>query len=304
MRSRAVVFLLILLLSSTAVLAQRGRGRFQDRDVIPEGSRVQYRTFRSQVLDRDLGYALWLPPSYETGGGDYPVLYFLHGANENERRWSTRGFTDLALDRMVADGEIGEFIVAIPFGANSFYTNSAAGENWEDMVVDEFIPMIESEYRADGTRQGRAISGISMGGYGALKIAMRRPDLFGAVSAHSAMLIDDLDAVSVNPRAEQLFAALFETIFGLSEGMERWTANDPLQLAARAPGVETLRIYFDCGTEDEYGFYDGARRLHEILDARGVAHEFHLHPGEHGWDYARRHTPASLRFHWDAFAVE
>ncbi len=304
MRRSAVVLLLILLLSSAAVLAQRGRGRFQDRDVIPEGSRVQYRTFRSQLLNRELGYAIYLPPAYETGNAEYPVLYFLHGANENERRWSTRGFTDLTLDRMVADGEIGEFIVAIPFGANSFYTNSASGEDWEDMVVDEFVPMIESEYRAQGTRRGRAISGISMGGYGALKIAMRRPDLFGSVSAHSAMLIDDLDAVSVNPRTEQLYATLFEGIFGLSEGMERWTANDPLRLAATAPGVETLRIYFDCGTEDDYGFFEGARRLHEVLEARGVEHEFHLHPGDHGWEYARRHTPASLRFHWDAFGAE
>jgi S-formylglutathione hydrolase FrmB len=295
------ILLVILSLSTASLVAQRGRGRFQDRDVIPEGSRVEYQNFRSEILNQDLGYALYRPPSYEATTLDYPVLFFLHGANENERRWSTRGFTDLELDRMVEAGEIGEFIVAIPFGANSFYTNSVTGERWEDMVIDEFIPMIESEHRAIGTRAGRAISGISMGGYGALKIAMKHPDMFNAVSAHSAMLIENFDNVSVNPRAEQLYTLLFDRIFGLSESMDHWETNNPLRLGAQAAGVDTLQIYFDCGTEDEYGFFAGAELLHDVLEARGIDHEFHLYPGTHGWDYARPHTPASLQFHWEAF---
>ncbi len=296
-----LVTAVLTVLFTTLALAQRGRG-FGDRDVIPEGSRVQYRSFQSEVLDREIPYALYRPPSYETTTRDYPVLFFLHGANENERRWSTRGLTDIMLDRMVAEGEIGEFIVAIPFAENSFYTNSVSGELWEDMLLVEFISMIEDENRALGTRAGRAISGISMGGYGALKIAMRRPDLFNAVSAHSAMLIDDLESVSINPRAEQLYNLLFDRIFGISGTMEVWDANNPLRMAAESDSIDDLAIYFDCGTEDEYGFFDGARRLHEILDERGIEHEFHLYPGTHGWDYAREHTPASLAFHWEHFS--
>lgn len=299
----ALVTTVLTVVITTPAIAQRGRG-FPERDVIPEGSRVQYRSFQSGILDREIPYALYLPPSYETTTGDYPVLFFLHGANENERRWSTRGLTDIMLDRMVAEGGIGEFIVAIPFAENSFYTNSVSGELWEDMILVEFIPMIEEENRAIGTRAGRAISGISMGGYGALKIAMRRPDLFNAVSAHSAMLIDDLESVSVNPRAEQLYNLLFDRIFGISETMEVWDANNPLRMAAEFESIDGLGIYFDCGTEDEYGFFDGARRLHEILDGRGIEHEFHLYPGTHGWDYAREHTPASLAFHWEHFSRE
>lgn len=301
MSRKAAILPAIVLIAAASLAAQRGRGGFENRDAVPEGSRVQYLSFRSAILDRELGYALYLPPSYVSSDRDYPVLFFLHGANENERRWSTRGFTDIALDRMIEAGEIGEFIVAIPFGANSFYTNSIGGERWEDMVVDEFIPMIESNNRAIGTRAGRAISGISMGGYGALKIAMRHPDMFNAVSAHSAMLIDDFDSVRVNPRAEQLYTLLFDRIFGLSESMDLWNANNPLRMAAESEGIDTLRIYFDCGTEDEYGFFVGAQRLHDVLEERGIAHEFHLYPGTHGWDYARQHTPASLMFHWAAF---
>ena len=292
--------IVMLLLFGSALAAQRGGG-FADRDVIPDGSRVEYRTFASDVLGQELPYALYLPPSYDQTDRNYPVLFFLHGANENEKRWSTRGLTDLALDRMVADGEIGEFIVAIPFGANSFYTNSVTGERWEDMLVDEFIPMIESDNRAIGTREGRAISGISMGGYGALKMAMKYPYLFHAVSAHSAMLLEGFEDVSVNPRAEQLYTLLFDRIFGISASMDYWNENNPMRMARESDGLDSLQIYFDCGTEDEYGFFAGAERLHDILEERGIPHEFHLYPGTHGWDYARQHTEASLKFHWAAF---
>jgi len=307
-RPAALLSLLLLtqtafaLLTQTAFATQRGRGAFEDRDQIPEGSRVRYLTFHSDVLDRDVPYGLYLPPSYDTTDRTYPVLFFLHGANENEKRWSTRGMTDLMLDRMVAAGEIGEFIVAIPFGANSFYTNSASGERWEDMVVQEFIPLIETGYRTVGERSGRAISGISMGGYGALKLAMQHPDLFGAVSAHSAMLLDDFEQATLDPRRAQLYLALFDSIFGISESMDLWNQNNPLRMARESTRLDDLAIYFDCGTEDEYGFYVGAEQLHDILESRGIRHEFHLYPGTHGWDYAREHTAASLAFHWEAFS--
>lgn len=304
MRARGHLALgLLILLAVPAALSQRGRFG-ADRDVIPDGSRVQYLEFGSEALGREISYALYLPPSYEEDPeATYPVLFFLHGANENERRWSTRGETDLMLDRMIAAGEIGEFVVAIPFGANSFYTNSIGGERWEDMVVQEFIPMIEANYRVRNERSGRAISGISMGGYGALKLAMKYPEMFSAVSAHSAMLLENLAEAIVDPRRAQLYTALFDSIFGIGESMEHWDQNNPMRMA-REFDPAGLRIYFDCGTEDEYGFFVGAERLHEILGERGIPHEFHLYPGEHGWDYARDHTAASLAFHWAVFSGE
>lgn len=293
----------VVLLAILPLLLLGQRGPFGgNRDVIPEGSRVEYRTFRSEILGRDIPYALYLPPSYEGSDSSYPVLFFLHGANENEHRWSTRGMTDLMLDEMVGAGEIGEFIVAIPYGANSFYTNSLGGERWEDMVVQEFIPMIESGNRALGTREGRAISGISMGGYGALKLAMKHPEMFNSVSAHSAMLLENFEDASIDPRRAQLYTTLFDSIFGISQSLDYWDENNPLRMAQESPELESLAIYFDCGTEDEYGFFVGAARLDEILTGRGIEHEFHLYAGTHGWDYARQHTAASLQFHWRAFS--
>ncbi len=301
MRKRHLVNLAVVLLCLPALGGQRPAFRQNsDRDISPEESRVQYKTFSSEILAREIPYGLYLPPSYEENDQDYPVVFFLHGANENEKRWSTRGRTDLMLDQMIADGEIGEFIVAIPFGENSFYTNSVSGERWEDMVTEEFMPMIEADHRALGTRAGRAISGVSMGGYGALKLAMKNPGLFGSVSAHSAMLLDDLESTMIRPDLRQLYLALFDEIFGVSESMASWNANNPLGIA-REVALDGMKIYFDCGTEDQYGFFTGAEQLHDILDSRSIDHEFYLYPGRHGWDYAREHTAASLKFHWDAF---
>jgi len=302
-RTRLLIAAIILLVAASAA-AQRRFGR--DRDIIPEGSRVQYKAFRSQLLGRQIAYALYLPPSYQTSERTYPVVFFLHGANENEKRWSTRGRTDIMLDRMVESGEIGEFIVAIPFGGNSFYTNSISGERWEDMITDEFIPMIESTTRAEGRREGRAVSGISMGGYGALKLAFKNPEFFGSVSAHSPMLIDDFATAAAqlgNARKRAgLFYELFDNIFGVSDSLVYWEANNPLRVARETDGLDELKIYFDCGTEDEYGFNIGVTQLSRILKARGIDHEFHLFPGNHGWEYARQHTDESLLFHWNAWS--
>jgi putative tributyrin esterase len=279
--------LVLLLVFSTQVLAQR----------------VEYKSFPSKVLGRDLKYGVYLPSSYNSSPAKkYPVLYFLHGLFEDETRWSSRGQTDQIMDRMISEGKIGDFIVAIPFGGASFYTNTRDGsEKWEDMIVAEFVPMIESTYRINASRSTRGISGTSMGGYGALKIAMKHPDMFGAASAHSAVLLQDLSAAKVSAGRLQRFQALFDRIYGINQDLVYWEANNPMTLAKDTKKFNGLKLYFDCGTEDDYGFDTGARQLDEMLTKAGYPHETHLYPGNHGWDYAKQHTSESLLFHWKAF---
>jgi len=294
-----VLTMAVLVVGSVTLTAQRG---FQNRDVIPPGSRVEYKTFHSALLNRDLRYGLYLPPSYAGSTKKYPVLYFLHGLDENEMRWSTRGETDLMLDRMVADGKIGEFIVAIPFAATSFYTNArGGGEPWEDVIVKEFIPTIESTYRVDATRRSRGISGVSMGGYGALKIAFKHPELFGSVSAHSAVLVSNLNDATVPGWRFDMFVSLFDHIYGIKQDMTYWDANNPLVLAKDPSKFQGMKIYFDCGMQDDYGFNVGLQTLDAMLTKAGYPHEAHLYPGRHGWDYAKEHTAQSLAFHWSVF---
>lgn len=278
----------LLLAFSTELLAQQ----------------VEYKSFPSKLLGRDLKYGVYLPPSYASSPGKkYPVLYFLHGLFEDETRWSTRGQTDQIMNRMIAEGKIGEFIVAIPNGGTSFYTNTRDGsEKWEDAIVTEFIPLVESTYRINATRANRGISGTSMGGYGALKIAMKHPDLFGSASAHSAVLLQDLSAAKVSAGRLQRFQSLFDKIYGINQDLTYWEANNPMTLAKDTKKLNGLKLYFDCGTEDDYGFDLGTRQLDEMLTKAGYPHESHLYPGHHGWDYAMQHTNESLLFHWKAFS--
>jgi S-formylglutathione hydrolase FrmB len=280
--------LVLVLLFSTELLAQQ----------------VDYKSFPSKLLGRELKYGVYLPPSYSSSPNKkYPVLYFLHGLFEDETRWSTRGQTDQIMNRMIAEGKIGEFIVAIPYGGTSFYTNTRDGsEKWEDAIVTEFIPLVESSYRINTTRATRGISGTSMGGYGALKIAMKHPDLFGSASAHSAVLLQDLSAAKVSAGRLQRFQALFDKIYGINQDLSYWEANNPMTLAKDTKKLNGLKLYFDCGTEDDYGFDVGTRQLDEMLTKSGYAHESHLYPGRHGWDYAMQHTNESLLFHWKAFS--
>jgi S-formylglutathione hydrolase FrmB len=173
------------------------------------------------------------------------------------------------------------------------------------MIVTEFIPMIESTYHVNATRATRGISGISMGGYGALKIAMKHPEMFGSVSAHSAVLIQDLGAVQSipgRPGRMQQMTALFDKIYGINQDLTYWEANNPMTLAKDRSKWNGLKVYFDCGTEDEYGFFAGTKQLDDLLTKAAYPHEAHLYPGNHGWDYAVQHIPESLLFHWKTFS--
>lgn len=303
---RILAAIVILTAGAAALVAQRGGP--QVRDAIPAGSRVQYKSFHSAQVNRDLNYAVYLPPSYETSTKKYPVLYFLHGLNENEMRWSTRGGADMLLDKMVAENKIGEFIVAIPaVDSTSFYTNArGGGAPWEDVVVKDFIPMVESTYRVNAARATRGISGISMGGYGSLKIAMKHPDMFSAVTAHSAALVPSFDSTTVSGGRLDMFKTLFDRIYGINfagpQDLTYWDANNPLMLVKDTAKLQGMKIYFDCGTEDNYGFYDGHKVLDDLLTKAKYPHEAHLYPGVHGWDFAKQHIDQSLLFHWKAFS--
>src|SRR2546430_2068007 len=283
---RAIILLLVF---SGEVLAQ---------------THVEYKAFPSKALGREIRYGIYLPPSYASSPAKkYPVLYFLHGLFEDETRWSSRGSTDQIMDKMIADGKIGEFIVAIPNGATSFYVNTRDGsEKWEDMIIKEFVPLIESTYRVNASRATRGISGVSMGGYGALQIAMKHTDLFGSVSAHSPVLLKDLSAAKVADRRIAMFQSLFDKLYGINQDLTYWEANNPMSLAKDTKKLNGLKIYFDCGTEDNYGFEVGTKELDEMLTQAGYPHESHLYPGRHGWDYAMLHTNESLLFHWKAFS--
>jgi S-formylglutathione hydrolase FrmB len=195
--------------------------------------------------------------------------------------------------------ELKDFLIATPAGGASFYINSKDGKvRYEDFLLQEFFPFIEKRYRAAPGRANRAISGVSMGGYGALHLAFRHPELFSAVSAHSAALIEKLPSFLGAPQSPR--SRVLGGVFGIPPDIAFWNANSPLVLA-RSANLSGLKIYFDCGDQDDYGFDAGAVALDKLLNTRKVAHEFHLYPGRHDPAYFAAHIPASLQFHANLF---
>jgi S-formylglutathione hydrolase FrmB len=264
--------------------------------------RIECRSTHSQILNRAVRYCAILPPSYdENKTQHYPVLYFLHGLGENEQMLVSSGGWNLIED-LWEQHQLGEFLIVTPDADTSFYVNSYDGrERYEDFFIREFLPFIERTYRTRPGRHYRGIGGISMGGYGALHLAFRHPELFTSVSANSAALLGKLpDVKFANPRQSRLLRVL--AVFGTPPNAAFWQRNDPVTLA-RSARLAGLEIYFDCGAEDDYGFEKGAQTLHETLASRHIQHEFHLYPGGHDWPYFAAHLPAGLEFHSRAFGL-
>ncbi len=246
-------------------------------------------------------YCVLLPPSYDAEKSRrYPILYFLHGLGDDEQMFLHSGGWNLVED-LWEKGQLREFLIVTPAAGASFYINSRDTKvRYEDFLSQEFFSFIERHFRADTGRANRAISGVSMGGYGALHLAFRHPELFSAVSAHSPALIGKLPnfvAGSSSGRApEPGRARILSGVFGSPPDPAFWDRNSPLTLG-RSAQLTSLKIYFDCGDRDDFGFDSGALALDKILTSRRVPHEFHLYPGRHDWSYFAAHLEASLSFH-------
>ena len=272
-------------------------------------SRIDCNALHSEVLKQEVHYCVYLPANYDPTTTKlkprYPVLYFLHGLGDNEQTlFNSGGWT--VLDDLKHRGKIGDFLIVAPEGRRSFYINSTDGSvRYSDFFLREFIPHIEAQYRVRAGREGRAISGISMGGYGALRFAFAHPEMFSAVSAQSAALITetprDLDtsAHSGAPLAKVLAA-----VFGNPIDVPHWNENSPFVLGKKnSAGLRKLSIYFNCGQEDNYGFDKGAAVLHQQLLNQGIRHEYHSYPGDHGLSYFLSHFPEVMEFHSKAFGL-
>jgi S-formylglutathione hydrolase FrmB len=267
--------------------------------------RIDCSTFQSKILQRGVRYCVMLPAGYEKETDKkYPVLYFLHGLGENEQTLISSGGWGLIED-LQKQHRVGDFLMAAPEGWDSFFINSADGRNrYSDFFLSEFLPYIETHYRIVRDRKARGVTGLSMGGYGALRFAFSRPDLFGSVSAQSAALITESpQELNVDLRSAGPFARLLGRAFGDPVNISHWQQNNPYDLARKNQiQIRTQAIYINCGQQDEYGFADGATRMHKQLLAEGLRHEFHLYPGGHNADYFLSHMGETIEFHWHAFA--
>jgi S-formylglutathione hydrolase FrmB len=284
------LFLLLFAISSSAMARAQ--------------SRIDCNALNSHILQRPVRYCVLLPPKYDSAGLRYPVVYFLHGLGQNEQTlFNTGGWT--LTDDLRQQHKVSDFLIVAPDGFRSFFVNSADGKSrYNDFFLSEFLPYIEHKYRIRGGRQARAITGVSMGGYGALRIAFAHPELFSSVSAQSAALMSEsIQELNAAMRSGSQLGRVLAPVFGQPIDAGHWRANDPFVLArAHAAGLKKLAIYFNCGRDDDFAFEKGAEALHRQLQAEGIPHEYHLYSGDHSLQYFLAHMGETLEFHSRAFA--
>lgn len=289
-----LVVLGVLLLSNTGLAAGQGK--------VDESSSI-----KSQILAKDIEYAVYLPPDYDISTRHYPIVYLMHGGGDGEfTDWLRFGNIALTLDNMIADGAIPPMIVVTPNGQrdkanqyNTYYMNDADGDyRWEDMFIQEFIPAIEQKYRVIKSKQYRAIAGLSMGGYASLAYSMRHPEMFNAAAALSAAFRTDEQVVTMDD-------AGYERRYGHAWGIglkgndrinDAYRSYSVLDLVTSLPlkDLQQTAFYMDCGTNDD--FFIGNAELHMRLKKRGVDHRFMAREGAHNWDYWRSGTEGAFRF--------
>ena len=273
-------------------------------------SRIDCSALNSQILKRSVRYCVYIPSGYDAGSKEhparrYPILYFLHGLGDNEQTLFNSGGWTL-LDDLRNQHKMGDFLIVAPEGRRSFYINSADGSvRYSDFFLQEFMPQIESKYHIHGGRVDRAISGISMGGYGALRFGFAHPELFSAVSAQSAALITESpQQLNLTSQSGAPLLGVLGPVFGKPIDVRHWSENNPLVLAKKnAAALRGQAIYFNCGRDDNYGFEKGAAELHEELVKEHVKHEYHPYPGDHSITYFLSHFEEVMEFHSQAFGL-
>ena len=264
--------------------------------------RAECATIKSTVLERSVRYCAYLPASFDTDKTRrFPVLYYLHGLGDNEQSLLNTGGWDLIED-LRRTGKVGDFILLAPSAGHTFFLNSADGKiRYEDFLLKEFMPQMEKKYRGESVATMRGITGVSMGGFGALRMAFKHPQQFAAVSAQMPALIAEIPAnFSIGGKGSP--ASMMGDVFGTSFDRAYFDRNNVFYFARSMPAAQLkrLKIYFNVGNNDDYGFEQGGEKLHQLLDLRGIPNEFHIYLGGHDPQFVVRHFGEVIEFQWKA----
>jgi S-formylglutathione hydrolase FrmB len=228
------------------------------------------------------------------------VLYYFHGLGDNEQSLLNFGGWDV-IEELRRQGKVGDFVVLAPGAGHTFFVNSSDGKiRYEDFLSKEFMPQMEKKYRVQATRATRGVTGVSMGGYGALRLAFKYPEQFAAVSAQMPALMADLPQ-NLNAAGPASPGAVMADTFGAPFDRAYWDRNNVFTFARNgsAAQLKKLKIYFDVGNNDDYGFERGSQQLHNLLDSRSIANEFHIYPGGHDPQFVMKHFPSVVQFQWN-----
>lgn len=216
-------------------------------------------------------YRIYLPPCYQPDGPAYPTLYMLPGNIHSDSIWDNLGL-DEAAEAAINRGNIPPLLIVM--ADSGFLLNNTSGgpQSYETQIMEDLIPFIENNYCAWAVPRGRAIGGLSRGGYWALEIAFRNPQHFVSVGGHSASLFDLYGGEEVNP-----------------------------QYTGLANNLGELRMYFDVGRDD--WVKANIEKLHEDMETAGIAHEWTVNEGRHEEAYWASHTVEYINWYAEPWPI-
>jgi S-formylglutathione hydrolase len=269
---KAVLSFFCATLASFAMLAGCHRGQLAQADHPRSFPGVASKdvTFYSSALDRNMTYGVYMPKE-SAGGTRFPIVYLLHGCDGSFRDWSS--YSDVGA--YAARG----LILIMVEGDCSYYMNAAldAKDRYEDYFVHDVRADAESRFPVLPGRENRAVVGVSMGGFAAVKLALTRPDLFAFAGAISPAIDVPSRQFSWSRWSQSM---RFRNIFGPT-GSETRTHSDPFILVKTAESANTPYLYISAGEQEP--LLSPIRRFVTLLKLHHCAYEFHTKPGGHDW---------------------
>jgi S-formylglutathione hydrolase FrmB len=275
--------MLVSSLSIPAFSQTAAHGAVHTKQVKLPSDRIQDRVFQSESLSREMRYRILLPANYAASARSYPVLYLLHGWHGDHTNWTT--LTDLT-----HYAENLPIIIVMPDANDSWYVNSATPQDkYEQYIIRDLIAEVDQHWRTLRSPHRRAIAGLSMGGYGAVKFALKYPGTFGIAGSISGAFNATEKALSAS-RAD--LAPSLDAAFGASNSTVR-AENDVYDAVTRAVPATTPYLYVDCGSRD-VSFLQANRKFVSELSQRNLNYEYHEMPGAHTWEYWDTRLPNML----------
>jgi enterochelin esterase-like enzyme len=267
---------------------------------------VEGLSMSSKILSQEVKYSIILPEDYYTSKKSYPVVYLLHGLGDNESSWLEYGRVSQVADAAVKKKEIISMIYVMPAGYTNYYANDYAGKfMYEDMFIKELVPFIDRQYRTIADKSHRATLGYSMGGFGALVLPLRNPDVFTVSVPLSISVRSDAQYMTEEASGwDDQWGRLFGAVGVTGEGRltEYYKQHSPFHIFTQKDlsKIKDLKLYIDNG-DDEETLCRSNEELHMLLRDRNFSHEFRVRNGGHEFQYWRDALPNALHFISDAF---
>ncbi len=281
-RSSQVMRPVLAMAILAAALAGAAMLRAAEEPAGAEARNVSTVHFFSDALNEQRAFNLILPLDYEASTSRYPTLYLLHGYTGNNTNWTL-------LTNLSAYAARYRLIIVMPDGSNGWYVNSATDPKakFEDYIIKDIIPYADKHYRTIPLRRARAIAGLSMGGYGAMFLGLKHPDLFAAIGAFSGAVAIAHDGLSAPDHTltekERRNREEIQSHFG-APGSATAKERDPFELLPKVPREQMPALYIAEGGEDF--LIKGNREFVARLAELKIPYEYReVSPREHTWDF-------------------